>query len=84
MEILPSREQSIVESHYRSIAKALSWRLLATSVTFTVAWIFTGRFDLAVEIGVVDSLIKLGVYYSHERLWIRVKFGRLKRPEYEI
>ncbi len=73
-----------MESHYRSIAKTFSWRLLATSVTFMVAWIFTGRFDLAAEIGVADSLIKLLVYYSHERLWIRVKFGKLKRPEYEI
>ncbi|MHC4424026.1 MAG: DUF2061 domain-containing protein [Planctomycetota bacterium] len=64
--------------------KAFSWRLVATLVTFTVAWFATGKLTLAVEIGVADALIKLGAYYFHERLWIRVKFGKVKRPEYQI
>ncbi len=73
-----------MESHVRTVTKALSWRLIATLVTFTVAWYATGKLTLAVEIGVADTLIKLGAYYFHERLWIRVKFGKLQRPEYEI
>jgi len=73
-----------VESHIRTITKALSWRFIATLVTFTVAWLVTGKLTFAVEIGVADTLIKLGAYYFHERLWIRVKFGKLRKPEYEI
>ena len=73
-----------MESHVRTIIKALSWRLVATVVTFSVAWFVTGKLTLAAEIGVADTLIKLGGYYFHERLWIRVKFGKLKKPEYEI
>ena len=73
-----------MESHVRTIMKTLSWRLVATVVTFSVAWFATGKLTLAAEIGVADTLIKLGGYYFHERLWIRVKFGKLKRPEYEI
>jgi uncharacterized membrane protein len=73
-----------MESHVRTVTKALSWRLVATLVTFTVAWYATGKLTLAMEIGVADTLIKLGAYYFHERLWIRVKFGKLQRPEYEI
>jgi len=64
--------------------KTLSWRSLATLLTFTVAWFITRKFTLAAEIGVADTLIKLGAYYFHERFWIRVKFGKLKNPEYEI
>ena len=73
-----------MESHVRTIMKTFSWRSLATLVTFTVAWFVTRKFTLAAEIGVADTLIKLGVYYFHERLWIRVKFVTLKSPEYEI
>ena len=73
-----------MESHVRTIMKTLSWRSVATLITFTVAWIATGRLTLAAEIGVADTVIKLGTYYFHERLWIRVKFGKLKSPEYEI
>ena len=73
-----------MESHSRTIAKALSWRFVATLITFTVAWIITRELTFAAEIGLADTIIKLGVYYFHERLWIRIKFGRLIRPEYEI
>ena len=73
-----------MESHVRTISKALSWRFIATLITFSVAWLVTGKLTFAVEIGVADTLIKLGAYYFHERLWIRVKFGRLRKPEYEI
>jgi uncharacterized membrane protein len=73
-----------MESHSRTIAKALSWRFIATLITFTVAWIITRELTFAAEIGLADTIIKLGAYYFHERLWIRIKFGKLIRPEYEI
>jgi uncharacterized membrane protein len=73
-----------LESHYRSIVKAITWRTGGTVVTFAVAWILTGNISLSAGIGILDTVIKIGAYYVHERLWIRVKFGKLKRPEYEI
>ena len=73
-----------MESHSRTIAKALSWRFIATLITFTVAWIITRELTFAAEIGLADTIIKLGAYYFHERLWIRIQFGKLIRPEYEI
>ncbi|MHC4171761.1 MAG: DUF2061 domain-containing protein [Planctomycetota bacterium] len=73
-----------MESHYRSIVKAITWRTGGTVVTFAVAWILTGNISLSAGIGILDTIIKIGAYYIHERLWIRVKFGKLKSPEYEI
>ncbi len=73
-----------MESHIRTIIKAFSWRFIATLVTFTVAWVITKELRFAAEIGIADMLIKLCAYYFHERAWIGVKFGKLKRPEYEI
>ena len=75
-----------MESHTRTIFKTLSWRFIATLITFTVAWVVTGKLTFAAEIGIADTIIKLGTYYFHERTWIRVKFGKckLRRPEYEI
>ncbi|MHC4346698.1 MAG: DUF2061 domain-containing protein, partial [Planctomycetota bacterium] len=32
-----------MESHCRSIAKAVTWRMGGTVVTFAVAWILTGN-----------------------------------------
>ena len=73
-----------MESHKRSIMKALSWRLVATVVTFLVAWLLTGTLDIAMKIGLLDTSIKFGAYYLHERAWIKLNFGKLKSPEYQI
>ena len=73
-----------MESHVRTITKAFSWRLIATLVTFTVAWIITKELTFAAEIGIADTIIKLGAYYCHERAWIGVDFGKKKPPEYQI
>ena len=68
----------------RSILKALTYRVAGLFVTFGVAWILTGRLDVAACIGVGDFAVKVGVYYIHERLWLRVRFGRARAGEYEI
>ena len=73
-----------MDSHVRTIMKTLSWRFIATLITFSIAWIATGKLTVALEIGIADTLIKLGAYYFHERTWIRVRFGKLRSPEYEI
>ena len=73
-----------MESHLRSIAKAITWRVGGTIVTFAVAWLLTKRVELAAQIGLLDTLVKIGAFYGHERIWNRLKFGREKAPDYQI
>jgi len=79
-----NKEHATVETHYRSIIKAISWRMGGTVVTCLVAWRLTGSLDLAARIGIVDTAIKIGAFYIHERLWNRLDFGKRKLPEYQI
>ncbi len=65
-----------MESHKRSIAKAVTWRIIATLVTFLIAYLFTKELALATGIGLADAAIKIFAYYSHERMWNRIGFGR--------
>lgn len=73
-----------MESHFRSIIKAVTWRAGGTVVTFAVAWILTRKFELAAQIGLLDTTIKLAAFYVHERMWMKISFGKLKPPEYQI
>ncbi len=70
-----------METHQRSIVKALSWRIIATLVTFLIAYLFTKETVLAISIGLGDAIIKIGAFYSHERLWNRIGFGRKKETK---
>ncbi len=65
-----------METRRRSLAKALSWRAIAWSITATVAYLFTGKIAFALSIGFADSLIKIFAYYLHERTWMTVDYGR--------
>lgn len=73
-----------MESHLRSILKGITWRLGGTTVTFVVAWLITGNISIATKIGVIETVMKIGVFYIHERVWNRINIGKEKRPEYQI
>lgn len=64
-----------MESHLRTVLKTLSWRLVAVGITSSLAWAATGSVEAAVAIGTADSLVKLVVFYAHERAWARIPLG---------
>ena len=61
------------DSHLRSLAKAFSWRIVATLTTGTIAYLITGRLDTAALIGGIEFVVKFFIYYAHERVWQFVK-----------
>lgn len=61
----------------RSFYKALTWRILASLDTFLVSFIITGRFDWATSIAIFEIITKSIIYYLHERIWNKVKWGRI-------
>ncbi len=73
-----------METRRRSLAKALSWRLLAVLITTAVVYGLTGEFAAAMEIGLLDTLAKLGIYFAHERVWQRIPYGKVDAPDYQI
>jgi uncharacterized membrane protein len=60
-------------SRKRSIMKAISWRVIASLTTFSIAYIFTNEIVIASGVGLVDAAIKLVAYYGFERTWLRVR-----------
>ena len=62
----------------RSLAKTLTWRVLATSDTFIISWFVTGTWTLAGAIAGIEVVTKMFLYYGHERLWNRIKWAKEK------
>ena len=81
-----SREpESMSDKHYRSLVKAISWRVTGTLDTILVSFLVTGRIRMALSIGFVELFTKIALYYFHERAWNRISFGRERaRKDYEI
>ena len=75
-----------METRARSIAKAVSYRLLGSAVTGLIMFILTGKPILSLMGSALDMVLKIGAYFVHERIWNHISFGRApeKSPEYEI
>ena len=73
----------VKDKKWRSIAKAISWRITGTVDTILIAWIITHKLHIALSIGFVEVFTKMALYYFHERAWERVKVGRVQ-VDYEI
>lgn len=76
----------VVEKHYRSILKTVSWRITGTLDTMVVSYIVTGSLKWAASIGLLEVFTKMVLYYFHERIWSRLRIGlEVKQPpDYSI
>jgi uncharacterized membrane protein len=60
----------------RSIAKALTWRALASLATFIISYMLTGDIVAATGIASVQVFVNLFLYYVHERIWNKIDWGQ--------
>lgn len=72
------------ETNTRSIAKGISWRILATTTTIIIVYVFFGRLDLAIAAGLIETVLKVGLYWAHERAWFKIQWGRKKIDPFNL
>ena len=68
----------------RSIVKSLTWRLFSFFLTVLIIYAYTKNIKQAIGVGAGIDIVKMILYYMHERLWNKVKFGRKDISDYQI
>ena len=64
------------ETKTRSLFKTISWRVWATLTTTILVFIFTSKLEIAITVGLFETLSKFFLYYFHERAWAYIPYGR--------
>ncbi|WP_111308133.1 DUF2061 domain-containing protein [Confluentibacter sediminis] len=64
------------EKPLRSVVKSISWRIIGTLDTIIISWLITGHLTLAFQIGSVELVTKMVLYFFHERIWNSIKWGK--------
>jgi len=72
------------ETNRRSIVKGISWRFLATTTTIIIVYFFFGRLDLAIAAGLIETVLKVGLYWAHERMWFKIRWGKKRIEPFNI
>ena len=60
----------------RHLAKAVTWRIIASITTAIIAWVFGLPPKAIGAVFMADLVIKFALYYAHERMWYKhIKYG---------
>jgi uncharacterized membrane protein len=70
------RKWGLNESNFRSIAKALSWRFIASGATFIISLLVSADLSVAGTIAAVQFVANIILYFVHERIWNKIKWGK--------
>jgi uncharacterized membrane protein len=60
----------------RSFVKALSYRIWGTLSSVAVAYVITKNASLSITIAFWETVVKIFIYYAHERGWNYIQWGR--------
>lgn len=72
---------SINNANSRHLIKTFTWRGIGTLDTILISFLLTGDAAFGLQIGVIETITKMALYYLHEKLWYRINFGLGKRNE---
>ena len=60
----------------RSFLKSWTYRVFGTLTSWAVVFIITGKGSLATLVAFWETVVKIAVYYWHERIWDKISWGR--------
>lgn len=64
------------ERHSRSVAKAITWKLVATAMAFVVSYGYTRDISSSASVALTMFVAGIVAYYIHERVWNRISWGK--------
>ena len=66
-----------METHRRTLVKAVFWQVLGLSVMVLVGWVVTGSAVLGGTMALINTGLGFVSYVLYERFWARIRWGRL-------
>ena len=74
-KLLPNTYSSKITLQ-RSIAKTISYRVIIVILDFIAIYLFTGQMKVALGFTIVSNIYTTIVYFFHERVWGKIKWGK--------
>ncbi|MCL5018205.1 MAG: DUF2061 domain-containing protein [Candidatus Pacearchaeota archaeon] len=60
----------------RSFVKGVSWEIIAFLLTVGAVYAIYGNIVLSIQFSFVLTIIKIGFFFAHERVWKKIKWGK--------
>ena len=79
-----SKDGKVLDSHKRHLAKSISWRFFGSLDTMLLAWLISGNPLIGFKIASFEVVTKIILYYLHERVWYKSRFGLSKTEKISL
>jgi len=64
-----------IPSKTRHLLKTITWRFIGSIDTVFIGWFVANDLKIGVYLGGLELITKMVLYYFHERIWYKLKFG---------
>lgn len=78
------QKRTFAEGQPRTISKMLTWRVLITCSNFVIPYLMTGSWGSAVIFAGLATAVNMLIFWSHERVWNQIRWGKDKNLEQEV
>lgn len=65
----------------RLLLKSISYRLFGSLATAIIAFLVTGSIETGLAIGLLDTILKIILYYIHELIWERIDYKKSNKDK---
>ena len=65
----------MIETHTRTMVRALSYRFLAWLATIPLSLLFMDNLTESAGFSTALHVVLTAIFYAHERVWIKIKWG---------
>ncbi|WP_370867619.1 DUF2061 domain-containing protein [Methanolobus sp.] len=67
---------NIIDLKIRSWTKSFTWRILGVIILLPLTYSFTNKWESAAAVTLSFHIIRIVLYYFHERVWEYISWGR--------
>jgi adenylylsulfate kinase len=65
-----------IDGRKRSLVKSVTFRVIVVAADLVVVYAFTHQIETTVAVTIVTNISSTLLYYGHERVWNRIRWGR--------
>lgn len=62
----------------RSFIKGLVWEFISFIIVILAVYVVYGNLTMSVQFSIVLTLIKIPIFFLHERVWKKIKWGKIR------
>lgn len=62
----------------RSFIKGLIWEIVSFVIVIFAVYLVYGNLAMSIQFSIILTLIKIPIFFLHERIWKKIKWGKIR------